>query len=138
MLFYICEDIRLKNCPEVNEMSKRVLWDKYETAILIDAYVRVKNNELTEKDAKKEVSSLLRLRAINSGLEIDEKFRNINGISIQFNIIRGLMEGYPSNMHGPVNLFSDMVNLYKDNPVAFNMILVQAKQECDFPVNIQG
>lgn len=117
-------------------MSMRVLWDKHETAILIDAYVRVKNNELTEKNAKKEVSSLLRRRAINSGLEINEKFRNINGISIQFNIIRGLMEGCPSKMHGLVNLFSDMVDLYKNNLSAFNMILVQAKEECGFLVKI--
>lgn len=41
-------------------MALRIPWDKQETAILIDAYLRVRNKELSQKDAVKEVSTLLR------------------------------------------------------------------------------
>lgn len=64
-------------------MALRIPWDKQETALLIDTYLRVKNKELSRQEAVKEVSALLTQRAVLSGIEIDEKFRNENGISMQ-------------------------------------------------------
>ena len=68
-------------------MALRIPWDKQETALLIDAYLRVKGKELSQQEAIKEVSTLLRCRAILSGIEIDEVFRNENGISMQMKIV---------------------------------------------------
>ena len=62
-------------------MALRIPWDKQETALLIDAYLRLKNKELSQQEAVKEVSTLLRRRAILSGMEIDDVFRNTNGIT---------------------------------------------------------
>lgn len=49
-------------------MALRIPWDKQETALLIDAYLRLKNKELSQQEAVKEVSTLLRRRAILSGM----------------------------------------------------------------------
>lgn len=118
-------------------MALRIPWDKQETAILIDAYSRVKNNELSQQDAVKEVSALLRRRAIQSGIEIDDIFRNVNGITMQMKIIGGLLDEHPSSLHGASKVFTDMVTLYKSNPASFGEILIQAKGECAVQVNVK-
>ena len=105
-------------------MALRIPWDKQETAILIDAYLRVRNKELSQKDAVKEVSTLLRRRAILSGIEIDDIFRNVNGITMQMKIIGGLVDDRPSGLHSATKMFTDMVTLYKNNPAAFDEILI--------------
>ena len=111
-------------------MALRVPWDKQETALLIDVYLRVKNKELSQQDAVKEVSTLLRRRAILSGMEIDDVFRNTNGITMQMKIIGGLVDDCPSSLHSATKMFNEMVALYKSDPVAFHEILIQAKGEC--------
>lgn len=73
-------------------MSLRVPWDKQETALLIDAYIRVKNKELSNREAVKEVSALLRYRAIKAGKKIDNVFRNVNGITMQMKLVGGLID----------------------------------------------
>lgn len=118
-------------------MALRVPWDKQETALLIDAYLRVKNKELSQQEAIKEVSSLLRRRAILSGMEIDDVFRNVNGITMQMKIIGGLVDDRPSSLHSATKMFNDMVALYKSNPAAFYEILNQAKGECAMQMNVQ-
>ncbi len=118
-------------------MALRVPWDKQETALLIEAYLRVKNQELSQQEAIKEVSTFLRRRAILSGMEIDDVFRNINGITMQMKIIGGLVDDRPSSLHSATKMFNDMVALYKNNPAAFHEILNQAKGECAVQMNVQ-
>lgn len=118
-------------------MAIRVPWDKQETALLIDAYVRVKSKELSQQEAIKEISILLRRRAIYSGIQIDDVFRNINGITMQMKIVGGLVDDCPSGLHSATKIFNDMVALYKNDPSTFNEILLQAKGECAMPVNVQ-
>ena len=118
-------------------MALRIPWDKQETALLIDAYLKVKNKELSQQDAIKEVSTLLRRRAILSGIEIDEIFRNENGISMQMKIIGGLVDEKPSGLHSATKMFTEMVALYKTKRSEFDKILIQAKGECVMQVNVQ-
>lgn len=118
-------------------MALRIPWDKQETALLIDAFLHVKNKELSQQEAVKEVSILLRRRSILSGMEIDDVFRNINGITMQMQIIGGLMNDRPSSLHSATKMFNEMVALYKSDPAAFHEILIQAKGECAMQVNVQ-
>lgn len=118
-------------------MALRIPWDKQETAILIDAYLKVKTKELSQQEAIKEVSTLLRCRAVRSGIEIDEIFRNENGISMQMKIIAGLIDEKPSGLHSATKLFREMVDLYKNRRLEFDKILIQAKGECAMQVRTQ-
>lgn len=118
-------------------MALRIPWDKQETALLIDAYLRLKNKELSQQEAVKEVSTLLRRRAILSGMEIDDVFRNTNGITMQMKIIGGLLDNRPSGLHSATKMFNEMVRLYKSEPDVFHEILIQAKGECLMQVNVQ-
>lgn len=49
-------------------MAMRIPWDKYETAILIDACIQVINGKTDKNSAIKIVSEKLRKRAVNSVL----------------------------------------------------------------------
>lgn len=118
-------------------MALRIPWDKQETAILIDAYLKVKTKELSQQEAIKEVSTLLRCRAVRSGIEIDEIFRNENGISMQMKIIAGLIDEKPSGLHSATKLFREMVDLYKNRRLEFDKILIQAKGGCAMQVRTQ-
>lgn len=66
---------------------KRIPWSLEESVILHDAYMRISNKQTTKADAIIEVSQKLRKIAENTGMEIDEKFRNTNGITMQLSIM---------------------------------------------------
>lgn len=118
-------------------MAFRIPWDNLETAILIDAYLRVKNEKISQRDVVKEVSELLRCRAIQSGIEIDGKFRNENGISMQMKIIGGLVDEKPSGLRSATKIFTEMVALYKTRRSEFDEILIKAKGECVMQISVQ-
>ena len=105
----------------------RVPWDKYETAILIDAYLKVKNEQLSQSEAVKEVSLLLRRRATHLGVAIDSVFRNENGIGMQIKIIGGLIDKKPSGLHSATKIFHEMVDLYKTDSQEYEKILFKVK-----------
>ncbi len=108
-------------------MSTRIPWDKYETAILIDAAVSVINQTNKQREAVKEVSLALRKKAVLSGISIDEIYRNENGITMQMNIIIGLLNNRPSGLHNASKLFHEMVELYKSNYEEYLIVLDEAR-----------
>ena len=118
-------------------MSVRIPWDKQETVLLIDAYLKIKNKQMSQREAVKEVSTLLRRRASLLGLTLDQTFRNENGISIQLHIIGGLIDETPSGLHSASKMFAEMVDLYKNNRSEFDKILIQAKGECTMQISAQ-
>ena len=67
-------------------MSVPPKWDKYEAAILLDALLKVKDG-IPKTHMVNLVSFKLRQKAINQNLEIDDIYRNANGISFQMTSI---------------------------------------------------
>lgn len=108
-------------------MSVRIPWNEYETAILISACAAYIAGECTKKDAVKNVSQALRERAKNCGIEIDDVFRNENGIAMQFMLVHELMTNERCGLRGASKMFVDMVELYKNDKVRFQKILVEAR-----------
>lgn len=56
-------------------------WDMSVVMILLDAVIATKNGLISCVDAVQKVSSDLRKMALNQGMEIDQTYRNQNGIS---------------------------------------------------------
>lgn len=108
-------------------MAVRIPWDKYETAILIDACIKVQNNILSKEIAVSEVSADLRRLAISRGYEIDDIFRNENGISMQMTIMSALLQNKPSGLHNASKLFSDIRDIYINDHNAYTQIIAEAK-----------
>ena len=78
-------------------MAIRIPWDDCEAAYLLYELIRVLNNEISRKEAIQLVSNTLRKRALKRGVEIDEVFRNINGITLQMSVMEYI---YTDGKHG--------------------------------------
>lgn len=109
-------------------MAIRIPWDEYETAILISACANYNAGKCTKKQAIKDVSQTLRKRAEDNGIEIDDVFRNENGITMQFMLVNELMTQERCGLRGASKMFINMVELYKTDRTKFQKILLEAKK----------
>lgn len=109
-------------------MAIRIPWDEYETVILISACVDYNAGKCTKKEAIKDVSQILRKRAEKNGIEIDDVFRNENGITMQFMLVNELLTQEKSGLRGASKLFISMVELYKSDRTKFQEILMEARK----------
>ncbi len=109
-------------------MAIRIPWDEYEIAILISACVDYNASRCTKKEAIKYVSQTLRKRAEKNGIEIDDVFRNENGITMQFMLVNELLTQEKCGLRGASKLFISMVELYKSDKTKFQEILMEARK----------
>lgn len=107
-------------------MALRIKWDEFETALLIDTFWQIEKSPNRRQELIKDLSDALRQKAINSGVTIDERFRNVNGISMQLSPIAHAFFPERSSLTSSV-MFNRMVELYKTNREAFNKTLAVAK-----------
>jgi len=104
----------------------RILWNEEETAILVCYFMKFNDGLITRKEAIKKASADLRKRAVRIGLEIDDTFRNENGISMQMSRIEDLFHQRKGRLSKAPKLFEDILNLYSQNRTKFNKILMEA------------
>lgn len=107
-------------------MAMRIPWDKYETAILIDACIQIINNKTDRSTAIQTVSAKLRKRAVNSGVMIDDVFRNENGIKMQMTMIMSMIQDKEPGLYNTAKIFYEMVELYRSEYSKFSAILKEA------------
>lgn len=103
-------------------MAIRIPWDKYEVALLLKYTLDVEAGLLRRSDAVAEVSKTLRSRAISKGIEIDEFFRNTNGISMQMSALRNCYLGVEKGLTIS-KLFRETVELYTSDQTSLEYIL---------------
>lgn len=128
--YLLIKDMKKVNLINSKEhtMAIRIPWDEYETAILISACVDYNAGKCTKKEAIKDVSQILRKRAEKNGIEIDDVFRNENGITMQFMLVNELLTQEKCGLRGASKLFISMVELYKSNRTKFQEILMRARK----------
>lgn len=115
-------------------MARQVAFTKHEAALLLDAYLKVVSGELSRMDSVKECSWMLRLMAFNSGIEIDDVYRNVNGISFQMASIESAYHGR-TMMKPATRLFKETVNLFKTDKEKYKKLLKEAKDMADTKQN---
>jgi len=107
--------------------TRQPSWDKYEAAILLDGLLATIRGEITRADAIKRVSQDLRKMAICRGVEIDEFYRNENGISFQMHSMESAF--YGRTLFKPATkLFIKVANLYHESQSEYNKLLKEAKE----------
>ncbi len=102
-------------------------WSKQETALLIDAYVRIGTNEDFRPTAEK-LSKTLRDFAIKSGKTIDETYRNVNGMIMQMGTVQYCFTDGAKGLSNASAQIHEMVDMYKNRPEEFQQILQDAQQ----------
>ena len=100
-------------------------WDKYEVALLIECYENIKNGE-EQKSALMQLSKDLRNMAIFAGKNIDETYRNYNGMVWQYAYIKLAFNKGSYGTRRPTPLFVKMVELYDSDRCEFDKILEEA------------
>lgn len=108
-------------------MPIRIPWDEEEAAILINACIQFNQGKVTKRQVVMDVSKILRERAVNRGIEIDDVFRNRNGINMQFMLMNELLTDEKSGLRGASKLFVKIVEMYKNDRISFDFILKEAK-----------
>lgn len=115
---------------------KRVGWDKYETVLLIEAFWKIENKAGNRAEILTELSKTLRQKAKNQGQEIDDKFRNYNGMAIQLSNLAASFFPNRASMHKTA-IFEEIADLYKTDRVEFNKLLAEAHKVADDSIKIE-
>lgn len=114
-------------------MPRQATWNKHEVALLIDTYLKVTEKRIEKLPALIELSRKLRSMATNTGAEIDDTYRNLNGMQWQFAFIERAFQEKGIGSHKPPKLFLEMVRTYKTQPDVFNTVLLEAYKLSDEP-----
>lgn len=111
-------------------MARQIPWDRYEVALLLDAYLRIQEDPQKEKEILADLSKNLRERAIRLGYTIDAGFRNENGMSLQYQRMKILMTNSAYGFDGPISrCFHEVVDIYKKDRDWYQMILNKARKD---------
>lgn len=116
-------------------MASQLPWNRYEVALLLDAYLQIQEEPQKEKEILADLSKILRERALHLGHTIDATFRNENGMSIQYQRMKFLMKDGAVGFEGPIpRSFHEVVNIYKKDRNWYQMILNKARKDAGLEV----
>ena len=103
---------------------RRVIGAGEEAALLVDSYRRIEAMPSQKNELLHQLFDVLRKRAILKGLEIDERFRNFNGMKLQYELLRYLMTDGEQGLSGNVaKTIAEVAELYRSEPEKFEEIL---------------
>ena len=103
-------------------------WNRYEVALLIEAFWKIKADKTEKKTIIEELSTTLRQSA---KFEIDDTYRNINGIRMRLEELEWLFSSEKAGLKNTSALFRNMVELYNTDQDEFQSILLEAKKAMD-------
>ena len=107
-------------------MIRQEQWNIHEAVILLDGLLQYKANRISRAEAILSVSKQLRRMAENCGQKIDDVYRNTNGITFQMASMESSLAGY-TIMKPASRLFSETVDIYRNEPRKYNDLLREAK-----------
>lgn len=106
-------------------MVSKIPFTKYESVILLYYYLKVVSGDLTRLESVKKCSGALRSLAVNSGVEIDDLFRNVGGISLQMAAMESAYRG-ETILKPASKLFQETVWLYRNDNSSYQRLLEEA------------
>lgn len=112
-------------------MKRQPTWDKFEVVLLIDSYIQIKEQKKNKNEVLKKLSCKLRKKAQKSGMNIDDTFRNLNGMQWQIKFIDCAFNNKNFGNHSPSKMFRKMVDMYQNDKEQFDSILAQAEEIID-------
>jgi hypothetical protein len=123
---------------EDEEMANQPQWNIYETSLLIEAYFDIKFGA-DRIERLTILSTDLRNMAILRGEEMDDVYRNLNGMIWQSKRIAQFFDPEEGEYMKPSHIFSEGVELYRNHRKQFDLVLEEAHRRCgkeqeDLPV----
>ena len=108
-------------------MPIHIPWDDYEIALMFEVYQKMADG-MTLNAAAQELSKRLRQKAVNQGIAIDGVFRNTNGMVFYLKRTEYLFTNGKSGLSGAQKNVVKMFELYQQNPLAYQQILMEARR----------
>ena len=102
-------------------------WDQYEAVVLLEGFLDILSNNFSRNEVIDRVSHDLRTMAINQGYEIDDVFRNKNGITFQIKSMESAYLGY-TVMKPASRLFTETVALYRNSQSEYEKMRKEARE----------
>ena len=102
---------------------KRINWDLEEAAALYDLYFKSGQTLSIDKDKLKQLSEILNKRAKLKGWLVDDKFRNVTGLSMQLATIHYIVTGGKERLKNSSKIFREVYDLYKEDPEKFDRMV---------------
>lgn len=120
-------------------MAQRVHWDINEAVIMLNALIAAREGRMSRKDAIESVSSELRVRAKRNGIEVDDIFRDKNGVALQMSTMEYILtDGEKGIKKSSIpKLFQDAVAMYRNDRATYEKTLREARDVPDIK-SIQG
>jgi hypothetical protein len=108
----------------------RKSWDCYEVVHLINSYYKIQKciSPREKREILMHLSSILRKYALKQGLEIDEKYRNLNGMILQLSHMEYVITNGKKGLPDPPKMFVEVYEVYKTNRVKYEKILGEANE----------
>ncbi len=118
-----------KNNVHDDEKFQKIPWNDMECAILLEACLEYLKEPTPFKKTELicRVSKDLRQMAINEGMEIQDKFRNENGIAWQMQIMLGCLTNGDNGIVRTTKAFDRIIMNFKEQPENYYTNLSQAK-----------
>lgn len=105
-----------------------VMWDEIETVKLIDSYWKIEKDKSLKDSEIRRLSELFRKYGKDRGYPVDVKYRNMNGIGLQLEAIRGIYTANRKGIQKGSKLFRAMVQLRETDREAFDSKLQEANR----------
>lgn len=122
---------------EKGKSNRQPQWDIYEAVILLEGYLAVLKEEQPRLRIIKRISVDLRQMAHYRDLEIDNIYRNENGISYQMKSMESAYKGHTIFVPA-TKLFTETVTLYNADREKYNSILKEAREMIEIQNNNSG
>ena len=118
-------------------MAQRVPWDMSEAVIMLNALIAAREGRMSRKDAIVAVSSKLRSRAKRNGIEVDDIFRNVNGITLQMSTMEYILTDGEKGMKksSMPKLFQDAVAMYQNDRATYEKNAEGGKEHAGYQIN---
>mgnify|MGYP002508547374 CR=1 FL=1 len=107
-------------------MVRQAPFTQHEAVLLLNAFLQTVSGDASRKDAISDCSDGLRRMAKAKGIEIDDTYRNINGITFQMASMESAYRG-KTIMKPATRLFKKTVEMYKGDRKEYDRILKEAK-----------
>ena len=117
-------------------MPIRIPWNQHEIALLINAYLEVAAGADLGQTAA-QLSLTLRNLAVRSGIDIDDTYRNVNGMKMQLGNVRYLFTDGKRGLSGSSSLIRLMFEMYKTHHDDFQQLLKEAIQLTGQPMSVE-
>lgn len=118
-------------------MALLIPWDIEEAVLLLDMLLKSIDKKISRKEAISKASEMLRRRAVNRGIVIDDIFRNENGITFQMSALEAAYTGIKNKLNSrPSKLFVETVDLYRNHRDLYEKILKEVENVVE-PKSIQ-